>query len=132
MTRPNWLTPPYEPPSVSLGGLATLTNVGASYDAVNVSRGLGIVEIDFTNVSRIDWGVFVNKVGTGTQDWQLWNLTDSAELGVLSDSGATGAKELTGAITSGIPTGIKRVRIRARSSVATDDPVYYGGWVRCS
>lgn len=121
-----------KPIAVSMGGYNVVTNVGASYDAVNPSRGLGWAEIDFTGCTRIDVGVSVNKIGTGTQDWQLWNETNAAELLVLSDAGAAGNKVLTGNLTLGLPTGVKRVRWRAKSSVATDDPVWYGGWIRVS
>lgn len=132
MARPAWLKPPYESPCISFGAFVTLTNVGAAYDTVTAARGLGIAEVDFTNIAQVDWGVSVSKVGTGTQDWQLWNETDSVELGVLSDAGAAGNKLLAGTITTGLPTGIKRVRVRARSSVAADDPLYFGGWLRLS
>jgi hypothetical protein len=131
-TRPAWLNPPYEGTAVSLGGFVTLTNVGAAYDSTNAAKGLGLALIDFTNVGRIDWGVFVNKVGTGTQDWQLWNVTDGAQLGVISDAGATGDKLLTGVITSGLPTGLKTVRVRVKSSVGADDPLYFGSYLTVS
>jgi len=126
MARPNWQNPIYGPVTYSLGGLATLTNVGATYDAIGLSRGLGFCTIDFTNVAQIVFTVQCNKIGTGTQDWQLWNETDGAEVGVISDAGAAGNKTLTGTFTTNIPAGVKRVRIRCRSSVSTDDPVYYG------
>src|SRR4030065_1679759 len=113
MIRPPWLSPPYEPPNVSLGGFITLTNIGTAYDTNNTSRGLGLVQVDFTNITGINWGVYINKIGTGTQDWQLWNETDGVELGIISDAGATGVTKLEGIITSGLPTGIKLIRIRA-------------------
>ena len=129
---PFWMVPLYQPIIIALGGFITLTNVGASYDTTNAARGLGVVQVDFTNSARIDWGVSVNKIGTGTQDWQLWNESDSVELGVISDAGGAGNKSLTGAITTGLPTGVKIIRIRVKSSVSADDPLYYGGWVRIS
>lgn len=121
------------PQSISLGGYVVLTNVGASYDAVAVSKGLGLAEVDFTGVTRIDFGVRVNKIGTGTQSWQLFNETDSAQLGVIADSAAAADnKNLATSITQGIPAGVKRVRVRAMSSNAADDPVFYGAWIRLS
>jgi hypothetical protein len=33
-------------------------------------------------------------------------------------------------ISSGIPTGIKMVRVRCKSTVATDDPIFYGSSIR--
>jgi hypothetical protein len=124
--RPPWLKPPYDPPSVALGAFVTLTNVGSTYDAIGASKGLGFVRLDMTNVTSIVFTVRVNKVGTGTQDWQLWSDTDSVQIGVISDSGAAGDKELSTTINSLALTGVKQLRVRAKSSVAADDPQYYG------
>lgn len=129
MPRPSWLTPLYEPQPVSFGGLGTLTNVGASYDAITASKGLGLARVDFTNVQSIEFGVFVSKVGTGTQSWQLWSVTDSAEITVIDDAGATGDKLLTVTKNTGLPTGLKTVRIRAKSTTAADDPIFYGAYL---
>ena len=115
----------------SFGGYVAVTNVGTAYDAVNQSNGLGIALIDFSNINTLYWQVYVNKIGTGTQSWQLYNVTDAAEIAVLDDAGAAGNKLLTATITTGIPTGEKLIRIRAKSTVNTDDPVYYGGTIRC-
>lgn len=118
--------------TIPLGGLAVLTNVGASYDAVNASRGLGFVETDWTGVTQIIFTVKVNKVGTGTQSWQLWNETNAAQIGVIDDAGAAGNKTLTTTLTAGLPTGVKVLRIRCKSTVSTDDPLYYGANLRVS
>lgn len=120
------------PVCVSLGGYLVLTNIGSSYDAIALSKGLGIASIDFTGCTRIDLAVNVNKVGTGTQSWQVWNVTDGAELMVVDDTGAAGDKLLTANKTTNLPTGVKTVRIRGKSSTAADDPVYYGATIRVS
>jgi hypothetical protein len=127
--RPPWLTPPYESCCVSLGGFVTLTNVGSSYDSINAARGLGCAEIDFTGVVSLKFTVQVNKIGTGTQSWQLWNETDAAELAVIDDAGASGNKTLTVTVNSGLPTGMKLVRVRAKSTTAADDPLYFGSCI---
>lgn len=116
---------------ISLGSYTLLTNVGATYDAIAPARGLGLVRLNFAAVSAMDWGVAVQKVGTGTQSWQLWNETDQVEMAVISDSGAAGVKFLNGPTVSNgsLPSGEKLVRIRAKSTVAADDPIYYGGWL---
>lgn len=126
LMREAWENPPYGAEAIAVGAFVTLTNVGASYDAINASRGLGFALVDFTNVTTIRFDVHVNKIGTGTQDWQLWNETDGAEIGVISDAGGTGNKFLTTTISGINLSGIKRVRVRSRSSVAADDPLYYG------
>lgn len=85
-----------------------------------------------TGVSSIVFTVQVNKIGTGTQSWQLWNETDSAQVGVIADSGAAGNKTLTTTISGLALSGVKRLRVRAQSSVSTDDPLYYGASLRFS
>lgn len=116
---------------ISLGGYTLLTNVGASYDAIAPSRGLGLVRLNFAGVSVLEWGVAVQKVGTGTQSWQLWNETDQVEMAVINDPNGTGVKFFNGPTVSNgsLPSGEKLVRIRAKSTTAADDPVYYGGWL---
>lgn len=126
MTRPPWLHPLYDPQPVSLGGYVVLTNIAAAYDGTNAQRGLGCAYVDFTGLAKVTFRVAVNKAGTGTQSWQLWNETDGAQLAVLDDAGAAGNKALEAVLTSGLPTGIKLVRVRAKSTVTTDDPVYFG------
>ena len=117
--------------AISMGGYVAVTNVGTSYDAVNLSKGLGMALIDFSNIDTIYWQVFVNKIGTGTQSWQLYNVTDAAEIGVIDDAGTTGDKTLSLTITTGIPSGEKLLRIRVKSTTNTDDPIHYGSAIRC-
>lgn len=114
------------PQGISIGGFQTLTNVGAAYDTVANAKGLGIALVDFTGCSGIRFDVFVNKIGTGTQSWQLWNDTDGSQITVIDDAGATGDKVLTVQTAAGLPTGVKRVRVRAKSTTAADDPIFYG------
>ena len=118
------------PAMVSLGGFLTLTNVGANYDTTPASKGLGIASIDFTNCTQIDFIVNVNKVGSGTQSWQLWNVTDGVEVVVINDAAGTGDKVLSVVKTTSLPTGVKTVRVRVKSTTAADDPVYYGSTIK--
>lgn len=124
--RPPWESPIYGPVTVPLGATVTLTNVGAAYDAILASQGLGFADVDMTNVVSITVNVRVSKVGTGNQDWQLWNETDGTQVGVVTDSGAAGTRVLTFTVNNINLAGVKRLRMRARSSVAADDPVYLG------
>lgn len=119
--------------AVSLGGNTILTNVGSAYDSIAAAKGLGIAIVDFTGVARVDFSVFCNKVGTGTISWQLWNQTDGSQILVIDDAAAAADnKLLTTNITSGIPTGVKTVRVRCKSTVAADDPVMYGAAILLS
>ena len=103
----------------------TLTNVGTTYDAIAASKGLGLIRVDFTGVTQVQFDLFVNKIGTGTQSWQLWNATDAAEIGVINDAGVSGDKTLTATFNVAL-TGSKLLRVRAKSTVAADDPILYG------
>lgn len=117
---------------IGLGGFVTLTNVGAAYDTITAAQGLGIFRIQTAGVSVMELTVFVNKIGTGTQSWQLWDVTNAAEITVINDAGAAGAKVLTATRTFSPVLGIGAVtyRLRTRSTNAADDPLYLGGSVR--
>ncbi len=118
--------------SISLGGGGVaIANVGTSYDSTNPSGGLGVCLVDFDQAVAMVLVVKLNKVGTGTQTWQLWNDTDNTEIGHVDDAGASGIKTLTitlnaAAVTALALTGIKTLRVRAKSTVSTDGPIYYG------
>lgn len=112
---------------VSIGSFQTLTNVGSSYDSTNPSAGLGLALVPFTGVNRYRFGVVVNKIGSGTQSWQLWDHINLVELAVIDDAGAAGVKVLEVVVNDPGLTGLVLVRIRAKSTVAADDPLFYGG-----
>lgn len=106
--------------------MITLVNVGTAYDTIPASRGLGLQDIDCTGVTQIIFRVRVNKIGTGTQSWQLWNETDGTEIARIDDaSAASDNKNLVTTANVAI-VGIKTLRVRAKSTVGTDDPVFYG------
>ena len=105
--------------------MVTLTNVGTAYDAIAASKGLGFAFIDFTGVTSLRVRIKVNKVGTGTQSWQVFNETDGTEIGVFNDAGAAGDRTFDQTFAVSL-TGVKDVRVRCKSTVGTDDPVYYG------
>lgn len=119
--------------NVSLGGGATiLTNVGSSYDAIAASQTLGFAKLDLTTYSHVEFYVTVNKIGSGTQSWQLWNDTFGAEIAVINDSGGAGIKTLS-VLNVAIPTLSKNfilVRVRAKSTTAADDPVFFSAFCR--
>ena len=108
--------------------MITLTNVGTAYDTIQAARGLGIALIDFRGATQVRFVVYHQKIGTGTISYQLWNETDGAEICVLTDSGAQGVRLLDQTFAINI-AAVKLCRIRAKSTVSTDDPVFFGGAV---
>jgi len=110
-----------------VAGSQTLTNVGAAYDTVRIIN--GFCEMIMDGVDTAVFTLLVTKVGTGTQDWQLWNDTDGTQLTVVSDAGAAARRFLTVTATSLALTGTKRFRVRAKSGTAADDPVLEGAHV---
>lgn len=114
--------------SISLGNLVTLTNIGNTYDAIPASQGLPFVRIQTAGITRFEFTVRSNKVGSGTQSWQLWNDTDGVEVTVINDAGATGVKSMN--VVHNFPAplaaGFKTIRVRAKSTTAADDPVFLG------
>ena len=123
------VVPPRE--CISLGGFNTLTNVGVAYDTIAAAQGLGVALVQTAGITRIIFGVKVNKIGTGTQSWQLFNETDGTEVAVIDDAGAAGVKNLSTTKDFGTPlaAGFKTIRVRAKSTTAADDPVYFGATV---
>mgnify|MGYP001611265221 CR=1 FL=1 len=117
------------PQTISIGGYNVLTNVGTAYDAVAVSSGMGIAYVNFTGVAAIDWYISITKAGTSNHTYQLFNVTDSAELGTIVHT-TTGTAILNTTISSGIPTGNKLVRVRAKAVTGTDDPIYNGSTIQ--
>lgn len=107
--------------------MIALTNVGTTYDAIDASHGLGFARVNFTGVTSVDLMVRVKKIGTGTVSWQLWNDTDGTQIGVIDDTVAAGAAPKYMQATFQVAlSGVKVIRIRCKSTIATDDPVFYG------
>lgn len=108
--------------------MVTLTNVGTAYDTIAASKGLGIQDVDFTGVTQVVFRARWNKIGSGVLSWQLWDETDGTEVARLDDAIAGDNK--TASIIAGVSkTGIHTLRVRAKSTVAGDDPVFYGASV---
>jgi hypothetical protein len=116
------------PEAYPMGGFVTLTNVGASFDAILAAKGLGFVAVDVTGITQATLRIRYNKIGTGTLSWQLFNDTDAVQLAIGTDAVAGDNKTIDLVATPGTPLtgGVKLLRPRVLSSVATDDPVYYG------
>jgi hypothetical protein len=116
-----------------LGAFVTLTNIGATYDSTVAAKGLGMTYIEGAGLTGLQWHCRWNKIGTGTLSFQLWNETAGAELALIEDAAVAGDNRSdTKTVVPGVPLapGLHLVRVRAKSTVATDDPLYYGGTLR--
>lgn len=116
------------PDQISIGGYVSLPAVGAAYDTTTPSKGLGLAYVQTAGISRIEAQIQVTKAGTGTQSWQLWNETDAAEILVANDAAAAGDRSFTGSKDYAPPlaAAMKVIRIRVKSTVAGDSPVFRG------
>lgn len=117
--------------AASLGGFVVLTNVGTTFDAIDASRGLGRIEADWKAYSTLVLDVSTKHVGTGALTWELWNETDSQAIGTVADANSTVWHTRRGTFLN-VPTGIKVLRLRVRSTVATDDPAFGGATLRAA
>lgn len=110
--------------------MITLTNVGSTYDFVPAARGLGIGLFDFRGVAAIRFVVYVQRLGTGIQSWQLWNETNQIEICRIDDNDivSPAVRYLDQTFPVNID-GIKLVRVRAKSSISGDDPIFFGSTI---
>lgn len=115
--------------ALSFGSVVQLTNVGAAYDATVASRNIGYAYVEVAGIDQVLASVRVNKIGAGVQSWQLWNDSGASSVAVMQDAGAAGERELTTTVDLPAPLapGVMRLRWRAMSTVAADDPWFYGG-----
>jgi hypothetical protein len=121
------------PEFLSLGGYTVLTNVGAAYDATGPSKGLGFARLDAAGVSGVEFSVYYSKVGTGVLSWQLWDDTGAVEVARIDEAAGEPAGDKLKTATRSfvpLPPGSRALRVRVKSTVAADDPVYYGASVR--
>ena len=118
--------------------MITLTNVGSVYDTATcpASETLGFGQRDFRGFNRLTFAVRHNKVGTGTITYQLWAFDingtgqeiNGEEICTVADAGAAGKRYLQTTITVN-RADVKFLRVRVKSSVAGDDPVFHGASV---
>ena len=105
----------------------TMTNIGTAF--VQVGANSIRSKVDMTGFTDCRICIGVNKVGTGTQDWQCQYSTDESSwvnlTPAVSNAGAAGEKLLVGAFGA-IPAGAKAdvfIRVVGKSTTAADDPV---------
>lgn len=116
--------------SISMGGYVLMTNVGATYDGTSVSAGGGFAPVELAGITQYEFRVGMNRnASVGTVSFQLWNDTDAAEVAVLNDTTGAGNKflvTLSALFSPPLNPGVKVLRVRTKSTTATDDPIYLG------
>lgn len=119
------------PESYPMGAFVVLTNVGTVYDTIAQARGLGFTAVNVDGITQATLRIRYNKVGAGTLRWQFFNETNNQELGFADDAVNGDNKSVDIVVTPGSPLsgGTKLLRPRVQSTVATDDPVYYGSCI---
>ncbi len=109
-------------------------------DANSAVKALGFLRMECAGISKIEWLVRYNKLGTGTLTAEMRNETDSTTPDSFTDTGgAADNRENGGAagtaariITPGSPMakGTKIFRLRIFNSTASQTLILYGWSVR--
>ena len=116
------IIPPRE--CVTFGGRITLTNIGTTFLT------LAAALVQTAGITQVIFGVRIQKIGTGTQSWRLFNDTDSTVVANIDDTAAAGSEKnlsTTVNFSPALGAGIKVILLQGKSTVAADDPVYFGG-----
>ena len=106
----------------------TKTNIPATFTNVYLGNAGEGQLVDFFAMKQYRLVAFANKVGTGTQDAGLMDVTNTANVVFVSDTAAAGEHNLDSGWIN-LPawmSGQVIVKPVARSSVITDDPIYRG------
>lgn len=107
----------------------TKTNLGTTYaDLFPTSGGEGNgTDIDSTGKNDYRFYVSWNKnAGSGTHSIQIVSQSTSDVLATISNA-STGRNVTTGTIPAGYFTNqIRSIKLQAKSTVSTDDPIFYG------
>lgn len=105
---------------------STKSNIGTSYvDVYTPTNGAGLeLDVDFTGKTQVKAVVCWNKVGAGTQTIRAVDAANPAtnvlfELDVVSGRNVDALQSLPA-----WATGVQRVKLMAKSTTSTDDPVF--------
>jgi len=105
----------------------TFVNLPAAYTNVYAGNAGEGQLVNFGPYKQYRLVIHVNKIGLGTHDSGIMDVTNSANLAVISDAGAVGEKTLDSGWTN-LPAwaaGEQLIKPVARDSLATGDPVYH-------
>lgn len=104
----------------------TKVNLGTTY--TNLFSGSDGNGCDVDGNGKNDFRIYVSwnkNAGSGTHSLQIISQTTSDVLGTISDL-VTGRNIVTGTIPAFFQNQLRPVKVQAKSTVSTDDPIFYG------
>lgn len=104
------------------------TNLGTTYVNVLDSSGTEGNGCDVDGTGRVGYRFYVSwskNVGSGTHSIQLISQSTSDVLATIPDL-ANGRNVVTGTLSTYYQDQIRSVKLQAKSTVSTDDPIFYG------
>jgi len=106
---------------------STKTNIGTAFVDIYTTAGSdGLsVRVDFTGKTQAAARILWNKIGTGTQNLRCVDRDNVAN--VLFDVVVVdGGQDVAPAALPAWATGVKKLKLQAKSTVAGDDPIFRG------
>jgi hypothetical protein len=106
---------------------AVKTDIGTAFVDVYAAAGeAGLpVKVDFAGKTRYAAKIQWNKIGAGTQNVRAVDADNVAN--VLFDVVVVdGENDVALATLPAFATGVKRIKLQAKSTTATDDPIFRG------
>ena len=106
----------------------TKTNLGTTYTDILPASGNEGNGCDVDGTGRVGYRFYVSwakNFGSGTHSVQLISQTTSDVLATIADC-ASGRNVATGTLSAYYQDQIRSVKLQAKSTVSTDDPIFYG------
>ena len=106
----------------------TKTNLGTTYVDILAASGAEGNGSDVDGTGRVGYRFYVSwnkNFGSGTHSVQLISQSTSDVLAVISNA-ANGRNIVTGTLPAFYQDQLRSVKLQAKSTVSTDDPIFYG------
>jgi len=123
LKRSEYLVANWDVPSVG----HTKSNIGTTYVDVFTSTTDGC-GTDVDGTGKNDFRLYVSwqkNSGSGTHSIQIKDQTTSDVLATIADA-ATGRNVVTGTIPAFFQENVRSIKLQAKSTVSTDDPIFRG------
>lgn len=106
----------------------TKTNLGTTYVDLLAASGTEGNGCDVDGMGRVGYRFYVSwnkNFGSGTHSVRLISQTTADVLAEISDV-ASGRNVVTGTLPAHYQDNLRSVKLQAKSTVSTDDPIFYG------